>query len=113
MGASLARDLAVAQKASDRVRRRAERIEADALLGPNFDPAGPKPEGMSERRWRVIKASWANMKAQPAWLTLASKVADSYRKTDAVKDGPPVLNSPLIQINILPGAQLPVRKIRD
>lgn len=110
---ALSRDLAVVQKVDNKLRRRAEAIVSDTLLGPSFDPTGEKPVGMSARRWRVIKASWANLKAQPGWLATALRVHESYAKQDAGRPPAPTINADLIQINVLQVNQLPVRKVRE
>jgi hypothetical protein len=95
-----AKRLAALARVDDRIRTRNARIVADAALGPNFDPAGPKPEGMSERKWRVIKASWANMKAAPTWLTQAYRVTESYKKAEADRPAAPTINAEVVQVHV-------------
>jgi hypothetical protein len=87
-------------RVDDRIRTRNANIVADASLGPAFDPAGPKPEGMSERRWRIIKASWANMKAAPTWLTQAYRVTESYKKAEADRPQAPTINAEVVQVHV-------------
>jgi hypothetical protein len=99
-GSLQAKRLASLARVDDRIRTRNARIVADAALGPNFDPAGPKPEGMSERKWRVIKASWANMKAAPTWLTQAYRVTESYKKAEADRPAAPTINAEVVQVHV-------------
>jgi hypothetical protein len=100
-GTSLqAKRLASLARVDEKIRTRNAAIVADAALGPAYDPAGPKPEGMSERKWRVIKASWANMKAAPTWLTQAYRVTESYKKAEADRPAAPTINAEVVQVHV-------------
>lgn len=97
----------------DKVRSKAERIENECLNVPNYDLAGPKPEGVSERRWRILKAANSNMKATPFWLTVAHKIADGCRKVDAQLPSAPTINAQFVQVNVVQSNDMPVRRIKD
>lgn len=107
---ALSRDLAVVQKADDRIRRRAERIVAAALRAPELPEDGSAPAGWSKRDVRVARDATSTLKTAPAYLGMAQRVLESYRKLDAAKEPSPPLNAIQIVVNN-PTFSYPVVKV--
>lgn len=99
-------------KADSRVRRRVEHIVATHLQGYRYDISKDKPEGVSDADWRIIRASYSNMKASPAWLTNAVKMWDTLKKADADRPQAPTINAQFVQVNVVQSNDMPVRRIK-
>jgi hypothetical protein len=105
------RSAALLQRIDDRIRRRATGIVSAALRAPEVGEAIPGRDGWTKRSIKVAADACESGKNAPVYLSMAQRIVESYKKTDAPVA--PVLNAQLIQVNVTNTNVYPVRKVRD
>lgn len=84
------RDLEVVRRADRRVRKDATFTLGAAFCAPEIDPDNPvKPEGWSERKFRIAKAAWKSTRECPAYLVLAEKTYSTLVRAEAMSERDP------------------------
>jgi hypothetical protein len=103
--------VAVIQRVEKLVIRKARRIVQSALKGSEIDEASPKPEGWTEREYRIAQDARNPKRAAPYYLEMAQKVCESADRIEAARNEQPKqeLNGCTI-INVV-APQYPVKKI--
>jgi len=107
-------------KADDRIRRRATSIVDSALRAPDLAdlPEGAAsgreaPKGWTKRALRIAADATNSMKSAPAYLAMAQRVVESYKKAEADKPTAPTLNAEIVQVTVNNQYNYPVRVLDE
>lgn len=82
------RALAVIAELDQQVRERATRVAMAYMGSAEIDDDSPRPEGWSDRDYRVAKDGRLPAKTQPGYLQAAVRIAESYKRAES-KEPPP------------------------
>lgn len=114
-----AKDEKFLAKLDGRIRKRATAILDAALRAPELSelPEGAAaaqepPEGWTKRQLRIAADATNSMKAAPAYLSIAQRVAESYRKSESEKPQAPQINAEVVQVHVSV-ANYPRRRLND
>lgn len=81
------------RRVDDRIRTRATRIVAESLLAADIDDDAAKPEGWSDREYRVARDARKPMKQEPGYLQRATRILESYKRAESEVPAVPLLNA--------------------
>lgn len=105
-----ARRLERIARADERIRRRATSILEAALRAPDVAELGeiPKkpdgtwdpPPGWTKKALRIAMDATNSMKAAPAYLGMAQRIHESYRKAENDKPAAPTINAEVVQVQV-------------
>lgn len=87
-------------RADERIRSRATAIVEAAMMAGAIDPAGQKPEFMTDKQWRIARANWSNMKARPGFIDQAQRIWESYKKAENDRPAAPTINAEVVQVQV-------------
>lgn len=101
---------ALIARVDNRIRKRATAILDGALRAPELAEMGeiPKnpdgswnpPPGWTKKQLRIASDAMRPMKAAPAYLGMAARVVESYRKSEAEKPQAPTINAEVVQVHV-------------
>lgn len=99
------RSLALIAKCDEKIRRKATDIVLAALRAPETselpeDALQNPPQGWTKRSLRVALDATNSMKAAPAYLGIAQRIVESFRKAEADKQSQPVINAELVTVTV-------------
>jgi hypothetical protein len=107
-----AKRAAALARVDDRIRRRATSIVDSALRAPdlaglpeaalkgNLVPGEPAPPGWTKKQLRVALDATNSMKSAPAYLAMAQRVVESYKKAEADRPQAPTINAEVVQVHV-------------
>jgi hypothetical protein len=84
----------------ERIKRKAQTIVHDAMCAADIDDKGAKPEGWSDRRYRVAKDARKGAKERPYYLEMATKIREGFARLDAMRAEPMDLNANVINVYV-------------
>lgn len=89
-----ARDLEVVKRADRKVRLANVRTMMMIHRAPEIDPDAPKPEGWTDKDFRIAKAAWKSTRECPSFITIAEKTYSTLVRAEAMseRDPSPQLN---------------------
>ena len=123
-GRGLSKHSALIAKADSKIRRKATDIVLSALMAPELaehDPdavknaiAGTAPllPGWTRKRMRIASDAQNSMKSAPAYLAMAQRVVESYKKAEA-EVHEPRLNAEIVQVQVNNTYNYPSRVIDE
>lgn len=102
-----AKRLASLARVDDRIRRRATSIVDSALRAPELADlpegaiTGPEaPKGWTKKQLRIAADATNSMKSAPAYLAMAQRVVESYKKAEADRPAAPTINAEVVQVHV-------------
>lgn len=100
-----ARRLERIARADERIRRRATSILEAALRAPELADLpevapGTVPAGWTKKELRIAADATNSMKAAPAYLGMAQRIHESYRKAENDKPAAPTINAEVVQVQV-------------
>jgi hypothetical protein len=84
----------------ERIKRKSQTIVHDAMCAADIDDEGAKPEGWSDRRYRVAKDARKGAKERPYYLEMATKIREGFARLDAMRAEPMDLNANVINVYV-------------
>lgn len=92
-------------RADERIRARATSILEAALRAPELadlpeTPPGAIPDGWTKKTLRIAADATNSMKAAPAYLGMAQRIHESYRKAESDKPAAPTINAEVVQVQV-------------
>jgi hypothetical protein len=115
-----AKRLAALARVDEKIRRRATSIVDSALRAPElvelpdepFDHKNP-PKGWTAKQWRIAHDATNSMKSAPAYLAMAQRVVESYKKAEADRPAEPRLHAEIVQVTVNNNYSYPVRVLDE
>jgi hypothetical protein len=95
-------------RVDDRIRRRATSIVDSALRAPELAELpeeqrkvdAPPPKGWTAKSRRIALDANNSMKSAPAYLAMAQRVVESYKKAEADRPQAPTINAEVVQVHV-------------
>lgn len=89
-----------AKMVEERIKRKSYNVVHDAMCAADIDDDSPKPEGWSDRRYRVAKDARKGAKERPYYLEMATKIREGFARLDAMRAEPGDLNANVINVYV-------------
>jgi len=108
VGGLRAKHQALIAKADEKIRRKATSIVVAALSAPELAEldleahraAGTLPPGWTKKKLRIASDATNSMKSAPAYLGMAQRVVESYKKAEADRPAAPTINAEVVQVHV-------------
>ena len=106
-----ARHQAFIERIDRKVHKAASKILSAALRAPDlaeiplaqlevYSAGGPPPEGWTKRDLKIARDADSPMKAAPAYLGMAQRTVESYKKSQADRPEAPTINAEVVQVHV-------------
>jgi hypothetical protein len=107
-----AKHQALIAKADEKIRRKATDIVVAALSAPELAEIPPEAvaaalqagtstvPGWTKKKLRIALDASNSMKSAPAYLAMAQRVVESYKKAEADKPAAPTINAEVVQVHV-------------
>lgn len=114
----LAKRQAITAQKDDRIRRKATDIVLSALRAPDLADLPPDahanpPKGWTKKALRIAADATNSMKAAPAYLGMAQRIVESYKKAENDRPQAPQLNAEIVQVQVNNTYNYPVRVVEE